>query len=140
MQNYITKSIMVLAFLTLVSMPLAVRAQTPDLGMSIRVNPTAASPGETVGVFAFVTNNTSSRVRQTVYVTSMSACGIQTSLGYNKLVLDPGQTVQVTVSYPIPPDACLGMYTVSISAGRSGGGKNSTATAAASATAYLTIQ
>ena len=139
MQNYLTKSIMALAFLTLVSVPLTVRAQTPALGMTIRVNPLAASPGGTVGVFAFVTNNSSSRVRQTVYITSLSACGNKTSLGYNKLVLNPGQTVQVTVSYPIPPDACLGMYTVSISAGSSGGGKNSAATVA-SASASLTVQ
>ena len=139
MQNYLTKSIMALAFLTVVSVPLAVRAQTPALGMTIRVNPIAASPGGTVGVFAFVTNNSSSRVRQTVYITSLSACGTKTSLGYNKLVLNPGQTVQVTVSYPIPPDACLGLYTVSISAGSSGAGRNSTATVA-SASASLTVQ
>ncbi len=139
MQNYLIKTIMALTLLTLVSVPLPVSAQTPDLGMSISVNPTSASPGGTVGVFAFVTNNTSSKLRTTVYITSLSACGTQTSLGYNKLALNPGQTVQVTVSYPIPPNACLGMYTVSISA-KSGGGRNSTASATASASAYLTVQ
>jgi uncharacterized membrane protein len=139
MQNNLIKAIMALALVTLVAVPLPVRAQTPDLGMSISVNPTSVSPGGTVGVFALVTNNTSSKLRTTVYITSLSACGTQTSLGYNKLALNPGQTVQVTVSYPLPPNACLGMYTVSISA-KSGAGKNSAASAAVSASASLTVQ
>jgi len=128
------KSFFALACLALVLVPVPVKAQSSGVGMTIRVNPLTTSPGGTVGVFAFVTNNTGARLRTTVSFTSLSACGIQTSLGYNKVVLNPGQTVQVTVSYPLPPDACTGTYTISISA--SGGGKNA---ATASASCYLAV-
>ena len=129
------KSFFALACLALVLVPVPVRAQSSGVGLTIRVNPLTTSPGGTVGVFAFVTNNTGARLRTTVSFTSLSACGIQTSLGYNKVVLNPGQTVQVTVSYPLPPDACLGVYAITITAGS--GGKTASAS---SAVAYLTVQ
>ena len=135
MRNYLIKSFLALACLALVLVPVPVKAQSSGVGLTIRVNPLTTSPGGTVGVFAFVTNNTGARLRSTVSFTSLSACGIQTSLGYNKVVLNPGQTVQVTVSYPLPPDACLGVYAITISAG--GGGKTSSTS---SAIAYLTVQ
>ncbi len=134
MKNYLIKSVLALICLTMVLVPVPVRAQSSGVGLTIRVNPLTTSPGGTVGVFAFVTNNTGARLRTTVTFTSLSACGIQTNLGYNKVVLNPGQTVQVTVSYPLPPDACTGTYTISISAG--GGGKNA---ATASTSCYLTV-
>jgi hypothetical protein len=139
MRNYLVRSILALACLALVVVPVPVRAQSSDIGMSIRVSPTSTTPGGTVGVFAVVTNNTSSKLRTTVTFTSLSPCGTETTIGYTRLALSAGQSMQVTVSYPLPPDACLGMYTVSITAKSGGGGKNSTSTAAASASAYLTV-
>ena len=131
------KSIMALACLlasvTLISVPAPVSAQAA-VGLTISVNPTVTTPGGAVGVFTFVTNNTSSRQRFTVYITSLSPCGIQDNIGSNRLALNPGQTVQVTVSYPIAPDACKGTYAVTISAG---GGKNGPTS---SATAYFSVQ
>ena len=131
------------ACLALVVIPRPARAQggpnaatASTLGLSISVNPTTVAAGGTVGVFAFVTNNSGSRIRQTVTITSLSACGIENNIGYNKLVLNPGQTVQVTVSYPLAPDACTGSYAVTISAPS---GKGGTATTS-SATAYFTVQ
>jgi hypothetical protein len=136
MRNYLIKSVLALACLTMVLVPAPVGAQsTSDMGMSIRVNPTNTSPGGTVGVFAFVTNNTSNKMRTTVTFTSLSVCGGETTLGYNRLALNPGQTIQVTVSYPLSPDACLGMYTITITA--KSGGKNS---AEYSTSTYLTVQ
>src|SRR2546422_11337280 len=105
MRNNLIKSFLALVCLALVLVPLPVKAQSSGVGLTIRVNPLTTSPGGTVGVFAFVTNNTGARLRSTVSFTSLSACGIQTRLGYNKVALNPGQTVQVTVSYPLPPDA-----------------------------------
>jgi len=138
MKNYLSKSVMTLACLTacltLVLVPAPVNAQGSQVAMTIRVNPVTASPGGTVGVFAFVTNTSGARLRTTATISSLSPCGIETNLGYNKLVLNPGQTVQVTVSYPLAPDACLGVYAVSISVSS---GKNS---AVSSTTAYLTVQ
>ena len=135
MRRNLINSFLALACLALVLVPVPVKAQSSGVGLTISVNPLTTSPGGTVGVFAFVTNNTGARLRTTVTFTSLSACGIQTNLGYNKVVLSPGQTVQVTVSYPLPPNACLGVYAISITAGS--GGKTSSES---SATAYLTVQ
>jgi len=139
MRNYLLKGFLALACLTLVSIPLPVTAQSPDLGMSIRVNPTSTSPGSTVGVFAIVTNNTSKNLKTTVTFTSLSSCGTETSLGYNRLSLYPGQTVWVTVSYPLSPDACPGQYTISI-AEKSTGKTSGTSAVENSATCYLSVQ
>ncbi|HLN98771.1 MAG TPA: hypothetical protein VK208_09945 [Pyrinomonadaceae bacterium] len=138
MRNYIIKSFLAVACLALVSIPLPVRAQSSDLGMSISVNPTSTSPGGTVGVFAIVTNYTSKNLKTTVTFTSLSPCGTETSLGYNRLSLYPGQTVWVTVSYPIPPDACPGMYSISISE-KSGGKPSGNNAAQNGATCYLSV-
>lgn len=132
----ITTVACLLACVTLVLVPAPVGAQSGGIGLTISVNPSTVSAGGTVGVFAFVTNNTGSRLRQTVTVSSLSACGIQNNIGYNKVVLNPGQTVQVTVSYPLAPNACSGLYAVTISAPSGKGG----AATASSATAYFTVQ
>ena len=117
MQNYSIKSVMALVCLTacliLVLVPVPVKAQGSDLGLSIALSPSTVNRGGTVGVFALVTNNTSSKMRTTVTLASLSACGTQTNLGYNRLALYPGQSIQVTASYPISPDACPGVYAVS---------------------------
>ena len=139
MRNYLLKGVLALACLTLVSMPLPVTAQSPDLGMSIRVNPSSTTPGSTVGVFATVTNNTSKNLKTTVTFTSLSPCGTETSLGYNRLSLLPGQTVWVTVSYPLSPDACAGTYSISITEKSSGKPSGSSA-ADNAATCFLSVQ
>ena len=139
MKNYFSKPLMTVvcltACLTLVLVPAPVTAQSSAIGLTLRVNPTSSSPGGTVGVFGIITNNTSSKLRTTVTLSSLSACGIQTQIGYTRLALNPGQSMQITVSYPIAPDACLGLYAISI--GASSGGKNASES---SATAYLTVQ
>jgi len=140
MRNHLIKSVVAAICLAMVLVPAPVTAQSSDLGLSIRVTPTLTAPGTTVGVVAMVTNNTSSKVRTTVTFTSLSPCGVTTGIGYNRLTLNPGQTVMVTTTYPIAPDACIGQYAVSISAKSGGGGKNATAAAAPSATAYLMVQ
>ncbi|HEU0048463.1 MAG TPA: hypothetical protein VFQ43_12760 [Nitrososphaera sp.] len=120
--------------LMLVLVPLPVQAQS-SVGLSLRLSPTTVAVGGTVGLFGLVTNNTGSRLRTTVTYSSVSACGIETNIGSTRVALNPGQTIQVTASYPLAPDACPGLYAVSISA--NSGGKNAAAT---SATAYLTVQ
>ncbi len=135
MSSYLLKAIFAFACLSLTLVPVPVVAQSSDIGLSISLNQSTMSPGGTVGVFARVTNNTSSKIRTTVTFKSLSPCGIETQLGYNRLALNPGQTIQVTVSYPIPPDACPGSYEISVSA--SSGGKNS---ASSSTSTYLIVQ
>jgi hypothetical protein len=139
MRNYGIKSVMahicLTACLMLVLVPLPVQAQS-SVGLSLRLSASTVSPGGTVGLFGLVTNNTGSRLRTTVTYTSISACGIETNIGSTRVALNPGQTIQVTASYPLAPDACRGLYAVSI--GADSGGKN--ASAGSSATAYLTVQ
>jgi hypothetical protein len=82
-----------------------------------------------------VMNDSTSKIRITVTFSAMDPCGTGTNLGYNRLVLAPGQQVLITTAYPTT--SCLGTHTVTISTG-GGSGKNSSA--GVSATAYLTVQ
>ena len=140
MRNYLLRSVAAVICLTMILVPAPVTAQSSDVGLTIMVSPTTTNPGTTVGVISTVTNNSSSKMRTTVTFTSLSPCGITTSIGYNRVSLNPGQTIIVTATYPIAPDACLGAYEISVAAKTGGGGKNSTAAATSSATAFLMVQ
>lgn len=141
MRNYLLKSVLALACFTLVSMPLPVNAQSSDVGLSIGTSSSTVARGGGIAVFALVTNNTSSRMRATVTLSSFSPCGTETSLGDQRLSLEPGKSVALSLYYPIPADACTGMYAVTISADSGkGANKNSTAAATPSATAYVEVQ
>jgi len=126
--NRIFQGTLLLACMMSLCLPLFAQSSKPQpeldrgggsscLNMSIGTSPAVTSPGSMVGEFALVTNCSSSRVRTTVTFSSMSPCGIKSVCGSHKLVLDPNEAIQVTCSWPVPTDACLGLYTVSISAG-----------------------
>ena len=141
MRNYLLKGVLALACLTLVSMPLPVNAQSSDLGLSIGTSSATATRGGGVAVFGLVTNNTSSKMRATVSLSSLSSCGAETSLGEQTVSLDPGKSVALSVYYPIAANACVGMYAVTISGSAAkGSGKNASAAPAPSATAYVEVQ
>src|SRR5258706_5656963 len=132
MSNHLFKSILLIACLALLFMSVSAQSSKQDpspdqssrpdqgssscLNLSLGVSPSTVSPGGTVGEFALATNCSSSRIRTTVTFTSTSPCGQKTICGSHKLVLNPGQAIQVTCSQPIAPDACLGLYNVTISA------------------------
>lgn len=116
MKNHLLRRVMMLACLTVLLVPAPGRAQGSTYGLSIRVSPTTTSPGTTVGVIGYVTNNTNKKQRTTVTFTSLSPCGIQTGIGYNRVSLNPGQTMMITTTYPLAPNACVGAYTISITA------------------------
>src|SRR5262249_31653827 len=116
MRNNLIKSVVTAICFTMLLVPAPVTAQSSGLGLSVKVSPTAVSPGSTVGVIAVVANNSSSKIRTTVTFTSVSPCGEVTSIGYHRVSLDPGAGMIVTTTYPIPPDACLGMYEISVDA------------------------
>lgn len=139
MKNYLIKGTIVVALVTIMSAVAETNAQTSDIALSISVNPTTVTAGSTVGVFATVTNTSSAKVRTSVVISSLAPCGAQTTLGSNRLDLLPGQTIQVTVSYPVPADACTGNYVVSITS-KSGGGGRRLSTAAPFASASLMVQ
>jgi len=115
MKRSFVSSIMMLVCLTLLLVP-HVKAQGSGVGLSIRVSPTTTAPGTTVGVIGYVTNMTTKKMRATVTFTSLSPCGIETQIGYNRVALNPGQTMMITATYPIAADACRGPYTISINA------------------------
>lgn len=141
MRNYIIKSFFTLACLVLVAVPLPVRAQSADVGVSISASPTSVARGGNVVVSALVTNNTSKKMRATVTIMSLSPCGVETSLSYQKINLDAGRSVFLTLLYPISADACQGMYTLTINAdsGRTSQSRVSSS-ATSSANAYVTVE
>ena len=141
MRKYLVAAILSLACLALISVPLPVSAQSADVALSISASPTTVVRGGNVVVSALVTNTTSKRMRATVTLMSYSPCGTETSLAYQRINLDAGRTVALTVLYPISADACQGMYSVTISAesGKSSPGNNAPA-ARSSATAYVDVQ
>jgi len=126
MRNYIIKSVLALACLAMVLVPVPVRAQTAEKGQSGtlaacgNVSVWTSSPqvtrGYNLGVVAMLVNCSSSKQRITVNFTSLSACGTETAIGYNRVALNPGQSIQVTFAYPIPADACPGLYTITVEA------------------------
>ena len=132
MKNYF-KSIVGLACLTLVLVPLPVNAQS-STELRISVSPTTVTAGEWAGVTAVVINNSSAKARFTVTFTAIDPCGTKVSLGYNRLALAAGQSVLVTTAYPTKADACRGTHSVTISTGGKGGNLGT------SATAYLEVQ
>jgi uncharacterized membrane protein len=137
MKQYLTRSLLVVACLSFVAVPLPSHAQSSsDMAMGVRTNTSTISAGGSVGVFAWVQNTSSARMRATSWFTSLSPCGTETMLsGYSKFALNAGQSVQVTVGYPIPPDACPGTYAVTFHV--KSGGKNS---AESSTTCYLEVK
>ena len=141
MRKYLVTTVLSLACLALISLPLPVRAQSAEVALSISASPTTVARGGNVVVSALVTNTTSKRMRATVTLMSLSPCGTETSLSYQRINLEAGRTVALTVLYPISADACQGMYSLTISAdsGKSSPGNNAPATKS-SATAYVTVQ
>jgi hypothetical protein len=113
-----------------------VRTQPSDISVTVRTNVSTVSPGGTVGIFATVQNNSSSKMRVSVWFTSLPDCsGILTMVGGTTAIsLNGNQGIQVTMSYPIAPDACHGTYAITFHA------KSGAKAAETSATCYLTVQ
>ena len=143
MRNYLIKRFLALACLALVLVPVPGRAQNVDKSaalssacsaLTISTNTSAIHPGDGAGVFAVVTNCSTSKARLTVTFTALAPCGVEYSLGYNRIALNPGQSIMVTTVFNAPPEACLGVYAISVNATS---GKNAPTS---SATTYITVQ
>jgi uncharacterized membrane protein len=140
-RNYLIIGILALVCFTLVSVPLPVEAQSSDVGLSIGTSSPAVARGGGVAIFALVTNNTTSKMRVTTSISAFSPCGTETSFGEQRLSLDAGKGVALSVYYPIPADACPGMYAITITADTGkNSNKNSTAAALPSTTAYVEVK
>jgi hypothetical protein len=135
MRNYLTKSLLALACLTMVLVPAPVKAVSAGMDMYMSVNPTGVLAGEWAGVSAVISNTSASKERVTVTFKAVDPCGNEMDLGYNRLALAPGQSVLVTTAYPTSASACRGMHTITMSTG--GGRKNSSGSVAI---CYLEVQ
>ena len=135
MSRKLIRNLLAFVCLTLVLVPMPVKAQGSNVALGIRLNTSTVKPGGSVGVFAWVQNNSTTRQRLTTWFTSRSACGTETMIsGQGRVTLNPGQSIQVTVGYPLPPDACLGTYEVTFHVGS--GGKTA---AESSISCYLVV-
>ena len=140
MRNYLVIGFLALVCLTLISVPLPVKGQSSDVGLSIGTSSPTVTRGGGVAIFALVTNNTTSKMRVTTSISAFSPCGTETSFGEQKLSLDAGKGVALSVYYPIPADACPGTYAITINADTGKNSKNSTAAALPSTTAYVEVK
>jgi len=125
MRSYVVKSVMLIACLALVLVPAPVTTKAAGMDMFLSVSPTSVMAGEWAGVSAIVVNNSGSKVRMTVTFSAVDPCGTTTDLGYNRLVLNAGQSVLVTTAYPTSANACRGTHTITMSTGGGGKGKAS---------------
>jgi uncharacterized membrane protein len=140
MQNFLVKSVLGAICLTLVLLPVPAKAQKGQdtaaaaacSGVSVYTSSPQVTRGYNIGIVAMVVNCSSAKQRITVEIHSVSACGVESAIGYNRVALNPGQSIQVTVGYPIPTDACPGVYTVTATA-------SSTKTTLSSSTTTFTV-
>jgi uncharacterized membrane protein len=141
MRNYFTiKTLLALACFALVSTPLPVVAQTSNADVSIFTSPSTVTRGGSVAVFSRVTNTGTSKMRTNVTITTVSPCGSQTVLGVQRLSLDAGESVNLSVAYSVPANACTGMYAFTISADSGKAPGKNAAAVTSTATAYVEVQ
>ena len=72
------------------------------------VYPYTAHPGQAVAIASFIPNCSGGKARYIVEHIHTDACGVRRTLSSIRLTFAAGQTRFVSVSYIVPPDACLG--------------------------------
>jgi uncharacterized membrane protein len=140
MKRFFSQTIVALACLTFLLLPLPTSAQSSDVSLSIGTSAPTVTRGGGVAVYALVTNNSTSKIRSTVTLSAFSSCGSETRLGENRLTIEPGKSVALSVYYPVPSDACTGMYAVTINADSGKTGGKTASVSSSSATAYVDVQ
>jgi hypothetical protein len=114
---------LILVSLTLVPAPVTAAG---TVNLYISVNPTSVVAGEWASVSGVLVNNSTSKLRTTVTFTAYDTCGTKIDLGYNRVVLAPGQSVLITTAYPTSANACRGANTVTMTLGGKNGSSAST--------------
>jgi len=132
MRIHLVKCVILIAALMFPA--IVIKAQSADTSLFISLSPTTVTAGEWSGVSGIVINNTSAKVRLTVTFSAVDPCGTKTDLGYNRLALNPGQSVLITTAYPTKATSCRGTHVVTISTGGKSGAP------AISASANLEVQ
>jgi hypothetical protein len=94
-----------------------VSAAAPCAKLTVAVNPTIASPGQTVVVTGSVNNCSTGIEKVTVSYSATGPCGYS-EVGSVKLTLKPGETRTSSMSYTAP--ACPGDYTITATASSGG--------------------
>lgn|SRR6185503_6466855 len=84
--------------------------------VNVRPTPTVVTAGSTMGFQVIVTNCGDKPVMIKTYAELETACGGEVDLPKNYWRLQPGQAFQPNMTYPIPSDACPGIYRVLVEA------------------------
>ena len=129
MKNCLVRLTLVLVCLVLLALPLFAQrgkvggggggstssgcaiVETPRLSTTT----TTAEANSSVGVFDRVTNCSTGKKRYTVTGSSVSSCGQETVFATGVMSFGGGESKNLSVGYPIAPDTCRGLATVSIS-------------------------
>src|SRR5712692_4511712 len=117
MSRNLIKGVLLLACLTLVSMPLAAQKGGGGGGCataSVGTTPLTASPGQNFGIYGGISNCAGSKQRYLVEITITSACGVKTLLTSNVIRFDPFENRLISANANVPPDTCLGVATVTM--------------------------
>lgn len=126
MPSRILKSVLVLACLIVVSIPLSAQkgkgggggGGTTSSGCAVVSTPSTSSvttsPGMNVGIFGRVSNCATAKKRYTVTISSMSSCNAETVIASSVITFTGGESKLYSVSYPIAPDTCAGDMTISV--------------------------
>jgi hypothetical protein len=125
MKNCLVKPALVLVCIVLVALPLFAQPGKGGGGSTgcaivgtprLSTTTTTTEPNSAVGVFDRVTNCATGKKRYTVTGSSVSSCGQETVFATGVISFAAGESKNLSVAYPIAPDTCLGVATVSISA------------------------
>jgi hypothetical protein len=119
MRHYVLNVVILFACLSF--LPSISTAHASDVTLYVSVSPTTVVAGEWASVSGVVVNNTAAKVRLTVTFQAVDTCGTKTDLGYNRLALEPGQSVLVTTAYATKAASCRGTHVITFSTGGKGG-------------------
>ena len=143
MCSYLTKSVLAVICLGLISIPISGQkgkgggGSTAGSACAVVATPTlsssTSSPGLNVGVFGRVGNCSGGKQRYTVTVAAVSSCDQETVIASSVISFNGGETKLISVSYPIAPETCVGTSTISVSVSSGGTLLGSQAT-------HLTVQ
>ena len=125
MRSSLIGGVLVLILVSMTMVPAPVSA-AGGVNLTVTVSPTSVVAGEWAGVSGIVVNNSGAKIKSTVTFSAVDTCGVKTDLGYNRLMLAPGQSVLITTSYPTTASTCRGANTVTMTMGGRGGSSATT--------------
>lgn len=115
MAKFATRWIAAAVAVIVLSLSTAAFAEAPCANLTVSLNRTVATHGDSVTVTGSLNNCSDAREKLTIKYTVKSPC-YSTSMGSFKITLDPDETRTASVSYVIPAFACTGVYKITAQA------------------------